>query len=60
MNKKHVEELLAEVGISTHDNKTEYRKGAIVRCHEWDDNRWNECSGGIHFFITRAEAEAYN
>lgn len=23
-------------------------------------NRWNECSHGIHFFITRREAELYN
>jgi len=31
-----------------------------VRCDKWDDDRWNECSGGIHFFLTRAEAEAYS
>lgn len=49
----------AKVGISQHDQKTEYRKGKIVRCHEWDDNRWNECGGGIHFFLTRIEAEKY-
>ena len=28
-------------------------------CHEWDDNRWNECSGGIHFFVNRIDAENY-
>ena len=49
----------ADVGYSNYDD-TEYRVGEIVRCHEWDDNRWNECSGGIHFFLTRAEAEAWN
>jgi uncharacterized protein YjbI with pentapeptide repeats len=26
---------------------------------KWDDNRWNECSNGVHFFITRYEAENY-
>jgi Family of unknown function (DUF5758)/Pentapeptide repeats (8 copies) len=49
----------AEVGISKHDNKTEYRKGKIVRCDKWEENRWIECGGGIHFFITRYEAEHY-
>ena len=49
----------AEVGISQHDGKTEYRPGKRVRCDNWDDDRWNECSGGIHFFITRIEAENY-
>ena len=36
-----------------------YRKGEIVRPDKWDDNRWEECSSGIHFFITRYEAEQY-
>lgn len=55
-----VEVFGADVGLSTHDGKTEYRKGETVRCDKWDDNRWQECSGGIHFFITRIEAENYN
>ncbi len=49
----------SEAGISQHDGKTEYRAGNRVHCDKWDDDRWNECSGGIHFFITRLEAEAY-
>ena len=48
-----------EVGISQHDGKTEYRKGADVQSDKWDADRWTECGGGIHFFITREEAEAY-
>ncbi len=56
---KVVEVIGAEFGISMHDGKTEYRVGKIVRCDKWNDNRWVECGGGIHFFITRAEAEAY-
>jgi len=36
-----------------------YRKGKTVRCHKWDENWTEECSGGIHFFITRIEAEIY-
>ena len=36
---------------------TEYKPGHWVRPHEWDEDRWNECSGGIHFFLSREEAE---
>ena len=49
----------AEVGISQHDGTTEYRVGQRVACDKWDDNWHEECSGGIHFFITRIEAEKY-
>jgi hypothetical protein len=49
----------AEKAISSHDRKTVYRVGERVCCHEWDEDRWNECSGGIHHFITRIEAEHY-
>ena len=37
-----------------------YKVGEIVRPDSWDNNRWNECSHGIHFFITRNEAVRYN
>ena len=50
----------AAEAVSSWDKATIYREGEIVRAHEWDENRWNECSGGIHFFLTRAEAEAWN
>jgi len=49
----------AEVGISEYDGKTEYRTGKIIRCDKWNEDRWVECGGGIHFFITRVEAENY-
>jgi hypothetical protein len=49
----------AEVGIGQHDGKTEYRKGKIVRPDSWDENWQNECSHGVHFYITREEAEAH-
>ena len=44
-------------GISQHDNKTIYRKGETVICDSWNENRWVECGGGIHFYLTRVEAE---
>ena len=33
-----------------------YKVGEMVYPDEWDDNRWNECSHGIHFFMSRREA----
>lgn len=47
----------ADEGVSIHDGNTIYRAGERVTCNKWDDNRWNECSGGIHFYLTRIEAE---
>ena len=49
----------AEEGISQHDGKTVYRVGEIVRPDSYNDDIRLECTNGIHFFITRAEAEAY-
>ena len=54
-----LEVIGAEVGISTHDGKTEYRVGQRVTPDSFDDNWTDECSHGVHFFITRLEAEAY-
>ena len=54
-----LEVIGAEVGISSHDGKTEYRTGQRVTPDSFDDNWTDECSHGVHFFITRLEAEAY-
>ena len=43
--------------ISLFDSNTVYVKGKTVRPNGWDPNRWNECGKGIHFYITRLEAE---
>ena len=40
--------------------ETIYKVGEIVHSDSWDDERWNECSHGIHFFITRDEAVRYD
>ena len=46
-------------GVSPYDPSFAYSPGLVVRPREpFDDDRWNECSSGIHFFITKAEAEA--
>jgi hypothetical protein len=48
------------VGHSLHDSSFEYTVGCIVKPKEpFCEDRWNECSSGIHFFITRKEAEDY-
>ena len=44
---------------NTSGNKTIYAVGKTVKPDKWDADRWNECSNGIHFFITRTEAENY-
>ncbi len=54
-----LEVIGAEVGISSHDSKTEYRVGQRVTPDSFDDNWMDECSHGVHFFITRLEAEEY-
>ena len=36
-----------------------YEVGKTYEVKDFDDNRWNECSTGIHFFITRDEAVRY-
>jgi Uncharacterized low-complexity proteins len=50
----------ADEGFSTMDEGFIYKKGATVLPDRFDDDRWNECSGGIHFFMSRKEAECYN
>ena len=37
-----------------------YRVGEIAEVPDFDDDRWNECAAGIHFFITRGEAVKYH
>ena len=36
-----------------------YKVGELVYPDAFDDDRWNECSHGIHFFINRQEAVEY-
>ena len=54
-----LEVIDGSVGVSSHDKKTEYRVGCRVTADRFDDNWQEECAGGIHFFITRVEAENY-
>ena len=44
---------------SVFDENFIYRVGETVEVKDFDENRWDECSTGIHFFITRGEAASY-
>ena len=44
---------------SSYDNDFLYEVGKTVIVDDFDEDRWNECSTGIHFFITRSEAVNY-
>ena len=51
----------ADIAYSTSDarTKTKYSKGKVVKCDEWDEDWTKECAGGVHFYITKKEAEAH-
>ena len=46
-------------GVSSWDGVTKYAPGETVRPDSFDPDPRIECSHGIHFFITREEADAY-
>jgi len=45
--------------LSTKYAECLYKVGEIVEADSWDENRWSECSHGIHFFLNRQEAVEY-
>ena len=48
-----------ETVCSGRDKNFVYAVGATVEVSDFDDNRWNECAPGIHFFIDRRAAVEY-
>ena len=44
---------------SYYDRIFQYTVGQTVIIDDFDEDRWNECSTGVHFFITREEAIDY-
>ena len=40
--------------------KCKYVKGEMVHSDFFDEDRWNECSHGIHFFVNKQDAINYN
>ena len=45
---------------SNYDNSFIYKVGEIVEVADFDENRWEECAKGIHFFMQRKEAIDYD
>ena len=45
--------------LNTNEKELLYKVGKIVYPDSFDEDRWNECSHGIHFFINRQEAVDY-
>jgi hypothetical protein len=45
--------------VTTSFVPTVYSRGSWVYPDSWDDNRWNESSHGIHFFMTPEEAQEW-
>ena len=42
---------------SNYNSNFIYKVGETVEVTDFDENRWTECSTGIHFFISRMNAE---
>ncbi len=51
--------VISGSGPSQHDSTFTYAKGKKVIPDSFDPDPRVECSHGVHFFITRSEAEAY-
>ena len=52
-------ETFEAVTNSAYSPNITYTVGEMVYPDSFDDNRWNECSHGIHFFINKQEAINY-
>ena len=53
-NGKAVDEI-----TSDYDSSFVYKIGGVVSVDNFDDDRWNGCAPGIHFFVNRQEAVNY-
>ena len=58
-NKDGSDSGLTEIA-SNYDRTFLYKVGETVEIKNFDSDRWNECSNGIHHFITREEAVMYD
>ena len=59
-NKATVLEIDGGIPVcSDYDSSFIYEIGKVLEVSDYDINRWNECSTGIHFFVNRHDAETY-
>ena len=58
---KDIDGSKSDENTCTSNNYAEctYTVGEVVHADDWNENRWNECSHGIHFFIDRQSAVNY-
>ena len=58
---QNLDSTLADIDkvASNYDKNFIYKTGEIVTEPNFCEDRWNECSAGIHFFINRQEAVNY-
>ena len=54
-----IEDDLNEIA-SNYDSNFIYRVGETIEVKDFDENRWNECSTGIHFFMSKELAKQYS
>ena len=54
-----LEEEVSEVVNHAYNHDTLYKVGEMVYPDSFDEDRWNECSHGIHFFINKQDAINY-
>ena len=52
-------EQVSEIINESYNQLTHYKVGEMVYPDKFDDNRWNECSNGIYFFINKQDAIDY-
>ena len=45
--------------VNANYKETRYAIGEMVYADSWDEDRWKECSHGIHFLINKQEAIDY-
>ena len=50
---------ITELVNDKYGKKCKYVKGEMVYPDCFDENRWNECSHGIHFFVNKQDAVNY-
>lgn len=53
------DDMKCETAFSRYDHRFIYYVGKMVKVSDFDENRFNECAAGIHFFIDREEAVRY-
>lgn len=48
-----------QIACSNYDSGFIYKVGEIVSVDDFEEDRWNECASGIHFFINKHHAINY-